>query len=429
MGATQCTISTHNGSAAHRDHNVRNEKVVSKEAHIQENGHYEIWKDETPRQAYHKLFDKAVERYNAKQTREDRKITNYYSQVEKDAKKHPVYEMIIGVYPEKGKHIDEETQRAILKEFVDNWQERNPNLYMCGAYFHADEEGEPHVHIDYIPVARGYSKGMDTQTGLVKALEQQGITKEGRETAQIKWERSENEYLTKLCEARGLEVQHPTNKGKEHLHTEIYKAQKTLESTLDHTKGLLDIQDDLRAETGKLEATRDKAEKQAEKALERKTKAFSRTWKKDKEAGWSYNKGLEKEIRTLVKERADDVKAISHTDLEVERQYDEARAYREASEREAEQMKARVQRELEKAQELRENVEAHIQRRAEYQANRQFQEFIQREFGKETRGREARLEEYCKEITFKDGESVLDKFEAKELLLKKELEHSWGYGR
>lgn len=423
------TIATHNGSAAHRDHNIRNEKVVSKEAHIQENGHYEIWKDETPRQAYHKLFDKSVERYNAKQTREDRKITNYYSQVEKDAKKHPVYEMIVGVYPEKGKFIDEEIQRAILKEFVDNWQVRNPNLYMCGAYFHADEEGEPHVHIDYIPVARGYSKGIDTQTGLVKALEQQGIVKEGRETAQIKWERSENEYLTKLCEARGLEVQHPTNKGKEHLHTEIYKAQKTLESTLGHTKDLLNIQDDLRAETGKLEATRDKAERQAEKAIERKQRAFSRSWKKDKEAGWNYDKGLEKEIKSLVKERKADVEAISHTDLDVQRQYDEAREYRRTSEAQSDRMKEQAARELEKAKELRDNAEAHIQQRAEYEANRMFREFINREFSHDTRGREARLEEYCQDIKFKDGQSVLDKFEAQELERERTLERSWGYER
>ena len=423
------TIATHNGSAAHRDHNIRNEKVVSKEAHIQENGHYEIWKDETPRQAYHKLFDKSVERYNAKQTREDRKITNYYSQVEKDAKKHPVYEMIVGVYPEKGKFIDEEIQRAILKEFVDNWQVRNPNLYMCGAYFHADEEGEPHVHIDYIPVARGYSKGIDTQTGLVKALEQQGIVKEGRETAQIKWERSENEYLTKLCEARGLEVQHPTNKGKEHLHTEIYKAQKTLESTLGHTKDLLNIQDDLRAETGKLEATRNKAEKQAEKAIERKQRAFSRSWKKDKETGWKYDKGLEKEIKSLVKERKADVEAISHTDLDVQRQYDEAREYRRTSEAQSDRMKEQAARELEKAKELRDNAEAHIQQRAEYEANRMFREFINREFSHDTRGREARLEEYCQDIKFKDGQSVLDKFEAQELERERTLERSWGYER
>ena len=235
------TISTHNGSSAHRDHNIRNEKVVSKEDHIDKEGVYEIWKDETPIQAYHKLFDKAVERYNKKQTREDRKIINYYSQIKKDDKKHPVYEMIIGVYPSKGEVINKELQRAILKEFVDGWQVRNSNLYMCGAYYHADEQGEPHVHIDYIPVAHGYSRGMDTQTGLVKALGEQGFFKEGRETAQIKWEHKENEHLEKLCKARGLGVEHPKRKREHHQHidTETYKKTKELQEIKNEIETLL----------------------------------------------------------------------------------------------------------------------------------------------------------------------------------------------
>ena len=49
--------------------------------------------------------------------------------------------MIIGVYPDKeGLGIDEKTQREILKEFVDGWRERNPNLELIGAYYHADEQ-------------------------------------------------------------------------------------------------------------------------------------------------------------------------------------------------------------------------------------------------------------------------------------------------
>ena len=43
------TIATHNGSQARREHNVRNEKVVGKEAHITPGGHFEIWHDEKPR--------------------------------------------------------------------------------------------------------------------------------------------------------------------------------------------------------------------------------------------------------------------------------------------------------------------------------------------------------------------------------------------
>lgn len=423
MGAT-CTIATHNGSAAHREHNVRNEKVVSKEAHIQENGRYEIWKDETPRQAYHRLFDEAVERYNAKQTRQDRKINNYYSQIEKDAKKHPVYEMIIGVYPEKGKFLDTDMQREILKDFVDDWQNRNPSLEMIGAYFHADEEGEPHCHIDYIPVATGYTKGMDTQTGLVKALEQQGFIKNGRETAQIQWERRENECLEKLCKERGLEVQHPV-KSKEHLHTELYKAQKGLDTAIEHTRDLLTIQDDLRAKTSKLEAIRDKAEKQSQKAIERKTRAFSRSWKKDKESGWSYDRGLEKEIKALVKDRAEDVKAISHTDLDVLRQYDIAEQHRLQAEREASRKKAQAKEELSKAQEYKEQMESYIRGTAEKEARRLFQQFIDREFSGKIRGSEARLREHCANIKYTDGHSVLEDFDKAEKALRQRLERSW----
>lgn len=64
-----------------------------------------------------------------------------------------------------------------MQEFVSTWQERNPNLELIGAYYHADEQGEPHIHLDYIPVAHGYKRGLETQTGLVKALQEQGFEK------------------------------------------------------------------------------------------------------------------------------------------------------------------------------------------------------------------------------------------------------------
>lgn len=216
------TISTHNGSSVARDHNIRNRNITDKESHIDPNGVYEIWHDEKLTDAYHRLFDGAVERYNEKQRRADRRIENYLAAVQKDAAKKPVYEMIVGVY---GADCTNDTKREILREFVDSWTERNPNLEMIGAYYHADEESQdPHVHIDYIPVAHGYRRGMDTQNGLVKALQEQGI-KSGettKDTAQIKWEKRENEYLERLCVARGLTVERP-GKGRKHLDTQEYK--------------------------------------------------------------------------------------------------------------------------------------------------------------------------------------------------------------
>ena len=131
------TISTHNGTAVAREHNIRNEKVVSKENHINPDGIHEIWIDETIRQAYKRLFDESVQNYNNKQTRADRKIDSYYHNICKDKKKHPVYEMIIGIYgkSENGFPIcSVEQGKAIMQKFVQDWSRRNPNLELIGAY-------------------------------------------------------------------------------------------------------------------------------------------------------------------------------------------------------------------------------------------------------------------------------------------------------
>lgn len=218
------TISTHNGSAVRQAHNLRTKACVEKEPHINPDGAHETWQHETIREAYSRIFDEAVERYNRRQERADRKIKDYLSEVRADERRHDCYEMIIGVY---GKEVDDDTGKQIMRDFVDSWKERNPNLDMIGAYYHADEQGKnPHVHIDYIPVAHGYRRGLDTQNGLVKALGEMGIQKNGRSTAQILWEARENNYLEKLCKERGIEIEHPQSgqKNIRHLHTQEYKA-------------------------------------------------------------------------------------------------------------------------------------------------------------------------------------------------------------
>lgn len=219
------TISTHNGSKVRRDHNIRNRKITDKEEHIDRNGHYEIWHDEKPQEAYKRIFGKSIEEYNARQERGDRRIQNYYQDVLKSAKQHPIYEMIVTIGSMDEKPLEMESRR-IMKQFYEEWQQANPNLEVIGAYYHADEDGAPHMHLDYVPVAHGYQRGMETRTGLVKALEEQGFQKNGRETAQIQWERRENSRLEALCNARGLTIRHPREKDRKHIDTRTYKAQK-----------------------------------------------------------------------------------------------------------------------------------------------------------------------------------------------------------
>lgn len=232
------TISTHNGSKVARSHNLRNRTVTDKEEHIDRNGTYEIWYDENPRKAYTRLFGDSVKEFNARQKNKDRIIDNYYAKIANDPKKHPVYEMIISI-GNADNRPDEKNGKEIMKAFADGWKERNPNLELIGVYYHADETGVPHVHLDYIPVGYECQRGMKVQNALKQALKEQGfIGQSATLTAQMKWQERENTFLENLCKARGLEIEHP-QKGSnaKHMNTDEYKIiQEQKEQILDKTK-------------------------------------------------------------------------------------------------------------------------------------------------------------------------------------------------
>ena len=222
------TITTHNGNSSkvRRDHNIRNPNYVEKEPHIDPDRPHEIWHDERVSQAYRRIFGPSVSEYNAKQTRPDRMIRNYHADVRKSGRKHDVYEMIVQIGG-KDNAPEESLGYRILREYTDGWSSRNPNLEIIGAYYHADEEGAPHVHIDYIPVAHGYARGPSVQPGLAKALGEQGfvVNKEG--TAQTQFIRRENKTLEAICRHYGLDIEHPCIEAAKHLETSVYKKQQT----------------------------------------------------------------------------------------------------------------------------------------------------------------------------------------------------------
>ena len=217
------TIATHVGTKIARQHNIRDKRITDKEAHIDPNGKHEVWLNcnLTEKEAYHKLFDSAVAEYNSRQKRNDRKISDYYEKIRNDKQKHTAYEMIVSV-GNMEERIPEELSYEILTEFVEGWKEKNPNMYMFGCYYHADEQGVPHVHIDYIPVGTNYTRGMKKQVSSSKALEEMGfVTDTFKGTAQVKWIHSENERLETICNNHGVEVYHPQT-GKEHLEKDLY---------------------------------------------------------------------------------------------------------------------------------------------------------------------------------------------------------------
>ena len=221
------TIATHVGTKIARQHNIRDKRITDKEAHIDPNGKHEVWFNcnLTEKEAYHKLFDSAVDEYNSRQKRNDRKISDYYEKIKSDKQKHTAYEMIISI-GNMDERIPEELSYEILTEYVEGWKEKNPNMYMFGCYYHADEQGVPHVHIDYIPVGTNYTRGMKKQVSSSKALEEMGfVTDTFKGTAQVKWIHSENERLETICNNHGVEIYHPQT-GKEHLEKDLYILEK-----------------------------------------------------------------------------------------------------------------------------------------------------------------------------------------------------------
>lgn len=172
----QYTISTHCGKEFHQGHNRRDPKIVDKEGHIDPSGHFEIWEDIQVRELYNDYFKFCLEDYNKQQVAKGhpgRQIDDYYMHVKNSKQQNVAYEMIVAV-GNKRDHPDEETCREVLKKYADSWEHRNPNLIVAGMYYHADEEGTPHVHITFVPVAR-YEKGLKMRNGWKKALQQQGF--------------------------------------------------------------------------------------------------------------------------------------------------------------------------------------------------------------------------------------------------------------
>lgn len=167
--------------------------------------------------AYRKIFGAAIEEYNAKQRRNDRKIDDYISKIKNSKNNEKIfYENVVqigkkddtGVLDPDG-NISEEAKSAIevLDEYVRSFSERNPNLYLFNAVLHLDE-ATPHLHLDYIPVAHGYKTGLKTRNSLTKALQEMGIapavSKTDNET--MHWQEREREYISELCRERGIEI-------------------------------------------------------------------------------------------------------------------------------------------------------------------------------------------------------------------------------
>ncbi len=160
------------------------------------------------KEVYHTLFDEALERYNAKQKRSDRKISDYYEKIRRGKQEKLFYEVIfqIGNKDDMNVHSNEgQLAKEILSKFMEQFQKRNPNLFVFSSHLHMDEQ-TPHIHIDFVPFIRNSKRGLDTRVSLKGALSEQGFKGGARGmTEWNEWIEAEKQELSKVMGRHGVQ--------------------------------------------------------------------------------------------------------------------------------------------------------------------------------------------------------------------------------
>lgn len=123
---------------------------------------------EDTKNLYLELFEDARIKYNEKQTRNDRKIENYFNHISNDNKRDLACEIIIELgdmdfwvdKDDKFKH----KMTEVFKEQIIDLEEVVPNFKIANATIHYDESS-PHLHIVGVPFKDGMKNGMEKQVG------------------------------------------------------------------------------------------------------------------------------------------------------------------------------------------------------------------------------------------------------------------------
>ena len=218
--------------------------------------------------AYHQLFDEAVEKYNVRQKRNDRKIHNYFehlfnrlpskSVITGTNKQKSFYEHLVYIGTRKDTAVgtpDAEITTECLREYMEGFQQRNPNLYVFNAVLHLDES-TPHLHINYIPVGH-FTRGLEIRNAKNKALEEMGFGNDAK--SNDLWRRSEWDILKNICNAHDIEISEP-------------KKSRGYSYTVEEYGEYQDRINALNAEIERLTAERDEAVAEFEKVSKKKVK-------------------------------------------------------------------------------------------------------------------------------------------------------------
>lgn len=207
------------------------------------------------RSVYKDVFQEAVDKYNEKQKRNDRKIENYYDKIHKDDKTHEQRELVVAIGEGKDDPKYREAKKEALKRYAEAFQERNPKLAVYNMVLH-DDEANPHLHINYVPNFES-SRGLTRRVGMDRALQQQGVAGTGRKLI-AHWRETETAYIEKLAKEYIPNFERANVGSHKYMKVRQYKeyaeAKSTIENQVQEKETQLQtIDHDLKKKTNELE--------------------------------------------------------------------------------------------------------------------------------------------------------------------------------
>lgn len=326
-----------------------------REAHVNANGEFEVWVDKGVYNVYKENFEQVIKDYNEKQKRKDRRITDENGdeitayiksikecqrgkrkkviekkmpdgtmqkiEVSNDNGQRVLYELVVSagncnkLLDDKGRvkytpdgheihpqRIEREINKRALKRFCDEFEATYQNFKVALCAYHADEEymnakgnmewGIEHAHINFIPVAGGYQRGLSVQASVSKALEQMGfrnrIDGDGIyrnaytdfcTDAQMRFETIlQQEYLRYYVEDKKmrmedieeLEIIHPVRgKGKQNLDPDAFRTMKEIENRKCAVQAdLQEVEEEVKTAKRRLKKANTEAEKAQDSLLD-----------------------------------------------------------------------------------------------------------------------------------------------------------------
>lgn len=208
--------------------NHNNRTFTAKNVDGERSKRNKVYVKENIKKVYHALFDEALEAYNAKQARADRRIDNYYEKIRTCKQEKLFHELIVQIGNRDDTNcgmVESVYAQLALEEYMQGFGERNPNLRVFNAVMHLDEE-TPHLHIDYVPFSTGNKRGLETKVSLKGALKAQGFVGAGRfDTEWKRWVESEKQCLAEIMERYQMEW---LQKGTHEKHLSVYDYEKKM---------------------------------------------------------------------------------------------------------------------------------------------------------------------------------------------------------